>query len=100
LSVIDHLIRYHYTDSAFDNKEKEAIDSFARYKAIRYYFEVFKLSSQEPINVTRLELILDEASKHLNQDELSFIYLICFWEQVGKHQFLIQLWRIGLVNPA
>jgi hypothetical protein len=84
LSVVDHLIRYHYTDADFDSKEKEAIQSFSTYKAIRYYFDVIKLSSQNPINFTALALLLDEASEHLNKNAMSFIYFIFFWKQVAN----------------
>ncbi len=82
LPIVDYLIRYYYLASNFDKKEKEALDLFSKNNVFHHYFDVFNLFSENSTNIKAMESLLDIASKQLNRDELSFIYLIYLWMQI------------------
>lgn len=81
LSVVDYLIRHYYT-AGFNKKEQHQIALLANNKAITYYLNVCTTLSQNKIDFTEFTSLLERAARALQEDELSFIYLLFFWKQV------------------
>jgi hypothetical protein len=82
LHVVDYLIRQYYLGQSLAKEERQRLDLLTKDKAIRTYLGVFKILSQKTVDYSELIPVLEKASQRLQKEELSFIYLICFWMQV------------------
>ena len=76
LPIVDYLVRTYYISS--DLK----LDSFSKNRAIRYYFQVVELFSQKEVDYTELSSLLNNASKQLKGNNLTFVHFIYLWMKI------------------
>ncbi len=85
LATLDYLIRHYYIDLNFNKEEEKLFSSvFKLNKPIRFYLSLFQLLSEEKTNYSAIKALLKKAANHIKHNEVSFLYLLCFWVQIHK----------------